>query len=211
MFLSNSFLLSSDPRQHDAIICVLLETIRRVPHFQARVQRFSRAVLLCFLGLIVFMILTGGIVLGDAALGSLLLVITTPLLGLVGLVLYFRAIRRLRMHARQITLDADRAAAELTGDPYAVMAAIHTVLMLNGRDPITRSLTACPSTAERIAALDRWLHETGAQGLRVPEPVPSIAPVYAGGRLITTPITPDAEEEQISTVPASVGPLMPRE
>lgn len=67
----------------------------------------------------------------------------------------------------------------LTGDPLALMVALHTVGALRGN-------TA--EMAKRISRLDALLKQPGPRAPWADAPVPSAIPLVVGGRTLTAPL-----------------------
>jgi hypothetical protein len=84
-------------------------------------------------------------------------------------------------------LANDRYAAELTGDPLALLVALNTLAALNALAPDKRP-GDFPNIVERVRALDAIIHEPGPRAPWATRPVPSVVPVSLGPYPVTVPL-----------------------
>jgi hypothetical protein len=94
---------------------------------------------------------------------------------------------RINRRARRILQDADRRAAELTGDPWAVMTMLAVMDTLCLGTPALGGPTLSPVPA-RLAELDALARLPGPRAPWAYQPVPSLQPVLAGPYPITVPL-----------------------
>jgi hypothetical protein len=208
LFVTEAFLGHSEWRQQDALLCELLAAGARLPRLQGQARQRLMRVLAPAIGLILVDLL---LTLGSGVFGysflAVVLIYLMPIIYIAGvLVLGWRNLKANAQMAKQIVLDADRAAAELTGDPIAVMAAVYTEAALAGI-PLDHRRLLCPTVAERLEALgDRVLYE-GRLAPWATDPMPSIVPIESAGRLLTTALTDAAKLAPPPAIPEAADPV----
>lgn len=199
LYLSDAFLARSEWRQQDALLCWLL--IARAPLIRqaARIAVFGIGLQLGLVAVLVSSVLLLTNMITDASAGEFAAFL--PISLLMALLVIFSIVGRgINRRARRIFGDSDRRAAELTGDPWAVMTMLATMDTLCQGIPALgeRSVGAVPP---RLAALEAFTRMPGPRAPWAYQPVPSLQPVLSGPYPITVPLGMQEQPEGVSVVP----------
>lgn len=184
LLLSDVFLKNSDWRQQDALIAIMLGSIKkRVPLISTV---FDLAVTAIFWIVVV----------AFSILGALL---DAPVAPSIALTAWFSAcvFCIVLIVSRVFSLSTQpayyRIAMHLTGDPLAVLVAIHTSGLL---------MTTPPSRytwqSKRISRLKHFASQSGPHAPWANRPVPSIAPLDAGSVTLTIPLEQAPPSESVA-------------
>jgi hypothetical protein len=190
VYLSDGIFTEADWRQQDALFAQALG-VARAPRRWALARHSQSVVSLIVIGLLLAVIF-GVDALSSGGPGVALLVSAGVfiLLGALFAYLVYDLVRRRvsgnASFARRI-LANDRYAAELTGDPLALLVALNTLTALNAMSPEKR-LGGFPTIVERVRALDAIVHEPGPRAPWATRPVPSVVPVSLGPYQVTVPL-----------------------
>jgi len=207
LFLTEGFLANSGWRQQDALLCQLLAAGARMPGLQGQARQRLVRVLAPAVGLLLVDLMLASGVFGYSFVVAVLINLM-PIIYIAGVLVvgwwYFKASVQT---TKQIVLDADEAAAVLTGDPFAVMVAFHTEATLAGI-PLDYRRLLCPSVAERLDAFDGLAAREGGWAPWATDPVPSITKMESEGRLLTTPLTDAAKLAPPPEIPEAADPVV---
>lgn len=186
LYIPDEFLANSDWRQQDALLCWLLTARAPLMHQTVRIAAFTIGMMFLLFGIVATIALSSSSLTNDPTL--FFLVSLLPLLVLIGLLVAFSALsRRINRRAKQILRDADRRAAELTGDPWAVMTMLATMDTLCLGIPAITGYTLGP-VPPRLAELEALTRAPGPRAPWAYQPVPSLQPVLSGPYPITMPL-----------------------
>jgi uncharacterized Tic20 family protein len=198
LYLSDGMLSNTDWRQQDAMIVYLFTQARRQRLAASSSLSLSLVTIAALVGIFLAQStitdsLTASLVEG---FGALLLVIVLLVARLVLLV-------RLYIGNNRLPLYCDRIAAELTGDPLAVMVLLNTINQITGgymgaSNPYVNSGSRQSLLVQRMAQLESLMRLPGPRAPWAYQLVPSMGPVYLGPIPLTIPY------EQPGTTPGPV-------
>jgi hypothetical protein len=187
LYLSDGLLSNTDWRQQDAMIVYLFA--------QARRQRLA-AISNLGISLVTIAALVGAFLALFANSDSL----TVSLLAGSGLFLVLiillvaRLVSLVRLYGgnNRLPFYCDRVAAELTGDPLAMMVLLNTLNQITGGYMGAATPYANPGSrqsllVQRMAQLDSLMHQPGPRAPWAYQLVPSMGPVYLGPMPLTIP------------------------
>lgn len=201
LLLTDEFLANSEWRQQDALLCWLLVAREPLMRQAARIVAFGICTMLVMVGLIAAVALSFSSPTGDLA-SSLVLTFLPILVVIALLVVLSTFARRINRRAKQILRAADRRAAELTGDPWAVMAMLATMDTLCLGIPAISGYALGP-VPPRLAELEALTHAPGPRAPWAYQPVPSLQPVLASAYPITVPLNSQGSGQAVPAVAPS--------
>jgi hypothetical protein len=114
--------------------------------------------------------------------------------------------RQLNRPVTKHYLDGDRFSTELVGDPLALLAALYLVWNYPSGN-LFGLLTTNSTIQERVAALHRRLSAPGPFAPWAFRPIPASIPVMLGPDLVSVPLTPQALAEQPKPIPTTRYPI----
>jgi hypothetical protein len=187
LYLSDGVLSNTDWRQQDAMIVYLFAQGRRL-----RLAAISN------LGISVVTIAAlVGVFLAQSTISDSL---TAALLGGLGLflvlvaLLVIRLVSLVRLYGgnNRLPFYCDRVAAELTGDPLAMIVLLNTLNQITGgfmgaATPYVNPGSRQSLLVQRIAQLESLMREDGPRAPWAYQLVPSMGPVYLGPIPLTIP------------------------
>ncbi len=205
LYISDTLLRNTDWRQQDAFVAYLFAWNRR----RRLMLTFSLGASLGFLsaalvGLVVISSLEV-VAPAAAAIGAI------GLVALVALLLLVRVLTFVRFYQgnNRLPFYCDRSAADLTGDPMAVMVLLHTINQITGGSLGVANPYYMRSgntlLLQRMGQLDGFMRQPWPRAPWAYLPVPAMAPVYLGPMLLTIPYQPSAP----APVPSGRYPVSP--
>jgi hypothetical protein len=188
LYLSDAVLSNTDWRQRDAMIVYLFTQNRRI----RLAAIFNLSISLVTLAALVGVFFAQSIFLDSlmaalmAGLGLFLLLLALLVIRMVLLVRFYSGNNRLPFYC-------DRIAAELTGDPLAMMVLLNTLNQITGGflgavavNPYSPG--GRPSLLlQRMIQLESLMSQPGPRAPWAYQLVPSMGPVYLGPMLLTVP------------------------
>ncbi|GHO70294.1 hypothetical protein KSC_091860 [Ktedonobacter sp. SOSP1-52] len=189
LIISEALLRATDWRQKDALVCLGIAMQQK---------RLTRKVFLRHLWLVgIFLAWLSWLqavqifpFTAFRIIVSLLVLIGLPILALIILMCYpHRAYR-----------DLDRLAAQLTGDPLALIAVRYLIAALNGFK-FNKQQRFSPSAADRIEALIKLAKSTSNRAPYAADPVPAILHITINGTQVSVPLdqaTPPASGPEVA-------------
>ncbi|MBO0793236.1 MAG: hypothetical protein J2P36_20120, partial [Ktedonobacteraceae bacterium] len=179
-------------RQQDALTAMMLGTFRR--------RRTSFLLLRILLIVLLVAFVAGLIVLVELPTtepGQIMLIwLVVVSLILLALIVQL-SIRRINKR-RQFSIDD--FAANLTGDPIAIMVALHTICALNGI-PLNYKGSRQPAVARRLAYLDQLARADGPRAPQAGLLVPSSIPARFGPYTLSAPFNEATPPEPVPAAP----------
>jgi hypothetical protein len=174
LLLSDIFLKNSDWRQQDALIVIMLGYIKKNA---SRINIvFSLAVTVTFwIFVVAFSTLVASL---DAPVAP-----STALTALFSLCVFCILLMVIRVFSLSQQSAHYRSAMHVTGDPLAVLAAIHTMGLLT-----TTLLSSYTWRSKRMSRLHHHASQFGPRAPWADRPVPSIAPLDPGSVTLTIPL-----------------------
>lgn len=174
LLLSDIFLKNTDWRQQDALIALLLSFVKKKVFLVNML--FSMAVIALFwIFIVAFSALIASV---DAPVAN-----STALTVLYGVCIFAILLLILRNFYASRRMGSYRVVMDVTGDPLALLATVHTLGLLSATPP--SRYTWQSKRMKRLAQLAR------KQGPRAPwanRPVPSIAPLEPDSPTLTIPL-----------------------
>ncbi|MBO0778977.1 MAG: hypothetical protein J2P37_09150 [Ktedonobacteraceae bacterium] len=192
LILSEHLLRNTEWRQQDALTAMMLGTFRR--------RRTSFLLLRILLIVLLVAFVAGLIVLVELPTtepGQIMLIwLVVVSLILLALIVQL-SIRRINKR-RQFSIDD--FAANLTGDPIAIMVALHTICALNGI-PLNYKGSRQPAVARRLAYLDQLARADGPRAPQAGLLVPSSVPARFGPYTLSAPFNEATPPEPVPAAP----------
>ncbi|MFI5275064.1 MAG: hypothetical protein ACHQ4H_18695 [Ktedonobacterales bacterium] len=203
LFISDNALVSMDWRQRDAFIVRALHGAK-----SAGVGATLLISLYVFTyGLIGFALTTPTTATDPATASIIAVFLLFGLSSVIGILARQRGTNQLRL---------DRLAAEVTGDPLAIMVGMNTLTTLNGASgELSNAGLQLTPLGDRMRALDAWMQQPGPRAPWAYQPVPSRWPVTVGTYLLTAPLesapppVPVPPAPYPSVAPAAFVPVAP--
>ncbi len=188
LLLNHTFLTHSDWRQQEALLAWMIRLVHK--KFPATYIWLNSC-----LSVISWTFLAAGVALLITFSPSRLRMLgMISLLLLVTILIYCITLFITRKMTRRAYAEADQFAADLTGDPLALIVALHTLHALNTSRPQLPAITQ-----KRIAALYQLIQQPDAFKRWICDPVPSLLPFSCEEKLLTTSL----HQEEQATPPAS--------
>lgn len=207
LYLSDGVLTDADWRQRDTLVAQALG-VAKAPRRWALARHGQTFASFITIGLVLAIVFgLDRISFGGPAADLLGGLGTLVLLGVLSGYVIFRQVRRRAggpVAFQRRVLGNDRYAAELTGDPLALLVALNTLTALNAMS-IEKRIGGFPSIAERVRALDALLYQPGPRAPWATRPVPSVVPVTLGAYPVTIPLGDAPPPGEVPAVPYGHG------
>ena len=198
LYLSDGVLSNTDWRQQDALIVYLFARDRRLRLAVISNLGITGVMIAALVGLFLAQTTISNSAMAELVVGFGLFLLVITLMAL-RLVVNFR----LSSRNNRLPFYCDRVAAELTGDPLAMMVLLNTLNQISGgymgaanayfsREPSQSGILS------RMAQLDSLMRQPGPRAPWAYQLVPSMGPVYLGPVPLTIPY------EQPGTAPGPV-------
>ena len=187
LLLSDIFLKNSDWRQQDALIAIMLAFVKKRVSLINTLFGFAMTAALWIF-----------VVAFAAVLASLDTPVTrsTALTVLYNLYIFIVVLVVMRIFSMSKQSAHYRSAKNLTGDPLAVLAVVHTSGLLTTTPPSRYTWQS-----KRMRRLEELARQPGPRAPWANRPVPSIAPLESGSVPLTVPLEQAPPAEPIADEP----------